>query len=62
MASPRQPGTPERSGGRLPRQIATAGLALGLGLVLGACTKCDVWKWQAAGQAPHSCNDTPVPN
>jgi hypothetical protein len=59
---PARDGTLERSGRRLPRPIATVGFVLGLGLLLGACTKCDVWKWQAAGQTPHSCNDTPAPN
>lgn len=63
MASPRQHGSAERSGSHLPRLIATAGLAVSLGLLLGACTKCDVWKWLPAGsgQTPHSCHDTPAP-
>jgi hypothetical protein len=61
MTSRQQPGGPERSG--LPRLFVRVGFALSLGLLLGACTKCDVWKWAPAGsgQAPHSCNDAPAP-
>jgi hypothetical protein len=61
MASRQRQGSAESGGRRLPRLIATAGLVLGLGLLLGACTKCDVWKWLPAGQTPHSCHDTPAP-
>ncbi len=61
MAARRQQGRAKRNGRRLPRLISATGLVLGLGLLLGACTKCDVWKWLPAGQTPHSCHDTPAP-
>jgi hypothetical protein len=36
---------------------------LGFGLMLGACTKCDVPTWQhsSAGDAPVACHDSPAP-
>ncbi len=35
----------------------------GLGLALGACTKCDVPNWfpKPPGQAPQTCHGTPAP-
>jgi hypothetical protein len=46
-------------GGVMLRLIAL----LGLGLMLGACTKCDVPTWQhsSAGDAPVACHDSPAP-
>ena len=36
---------------------------LGFGLMLGACTKCDVPTWQHSGlgDAPVACHDSPAP-
>jgi hypothetical protein len=36
---------------------------LGFGLMLGACTKCDVPTWQhsSSGDAPVACHDSPAP-
>jgi len=36
---------------------------LGFGLMLGACTKCDVPAWQhsSTGDAPVACHDSPAP-
>jgi hypothetical protein len=54
----------------MPRIVANAGtwwarlLAVaGLGLTLGACTKCDVPTWQrsSSGDAPVACHDSPAP-
>jgi hypothetical protein len=38
-------------------------LLLGVGLMLGACSKCDVPGWQHsdAGAAPAACHDGPQP-
>jgi hypothetical protein len=36
-------------------------VALGLGLALGACSKCDVPTWMPNAPAPHSCHDGPSP-
>jgi hypothetical protein len=38
-------------------------LLLGVGLMLGACSKCDVPTWQhsSAGAAPAACHDGPQP-
>jgi hypothetical protein len=36
-------------------------IALGLGLALGACSKCDVPTWMPNAPAPHSCHDGPSP-
>jgi hypothetical protein len=35
---------------------------LGLGLMLGACSKCDVPNWfpSKPGQSPQSCHDAPA--
>ena len=46
-------------GGALLRLLAL----LGFGLMLGACTKCDVPTWQhsSTGDAPVACHDSPVP-
>ncbi len=44
------------------RRLAGVAMVIGLGLALGACTKCDLWNWQAHRQAqPQSCHDTPPP-
>ncbi|MGD0147953.1 MAG: hypothetical protein ABSB77_05145 [Xanthobacteraceae bacterium] len=36
---------------------------LGVALMLGACTKCDVPTWQhsSTGDAPVACHDSPAP-
>ncbi len=36
---------------------------LGIGLALGACSKCDIptWPGLSSGAAPLSCHDTPKP-
>jgi hypothetical protein len=48
--------------GRLAAQRMTRLLiALGLGLALGACSKCDVPTWMPNAPAPHSCHDGPSP-
>ena len=39
-------------------------ILLGFGLMLGACTKCDVptpWQHSSSGSAPVACHDTPQP-
>jgi hypothetical protein len=36
-------------------------IALGLGLALGACSKCDVPNWFPNPSAPHACHDGPAP-
>jgi hypothetical protein len=38
-------------------------VAIGAGLMLGACTKCDVPNWfpNKPGQSPQSCHDAPAP-
>jgi hypothetical protein len=47
-----------RVSGTVLRLMAVAGL----GLALGACSKCDVWKWVPNQQAqPHSCHDEAPP-
>jgi hypothetical protein len=54
----------------VPRGQPHCGLAvlrllalLGFGLMLGACTKCDVPTWQHSGlgDAPVACHDSPAP-
>jgi hypothetical protein len=46
-------------GGAMLRLLAL----LGFGLMLGACTKCDVPTWQhsSTGDAPVACHDSPAP-
>jgi hypothetical protein len=46
-------------GGAMLRFLAL----LGFGLMLGACTKCDVPTWQhsSTGDAPVACHDSPAP-
>jgi hypothetical protein len=46
-------------GGAMLRLLAL----LGFGLMLGACTKCDVPTWQhsSTGGAPAACHDSPAP-
>jgi hypothetical protein len=34
-------------------------IALGFGLALGACSKCDVPNWFPNPSAPHACHDGP---
>ena len=48
-----------RCGGAMLRLLAL----LGFGLMLGACTKCDVPTWQhsSTGGAPAACHDSPAP-
>jgi hypothetical protein len=44
------------------RRLAGVVAIVGLGLALGACTKCDLWNWQAHREAqPQSCHDGPPP-
>jgi hypothetical protein len=46
----------------LLRRLAGAAAIVGLGLALSACTKCDLWNWQAPKTAqPQSCHDAPPP-
>jgi hypothetical protein len=48
--------------GHLARQRGMRLLfALGLGLALGACSKCDVPNWLPNPAAPHTCHDGPSP-
>ena len=53
-----------------PRGLGHCGIAmlrlltlLSFGLMLGACTKCDVPTWQhsSSGDAPVACHDSPAP-
>ncbi len=46
---------------RAPRAVAIMAALLGLGLALGACSKCDVPTWQPNRPAPQSCHDGPAP-
>jgi hypothetical protein len=48
-----------RCGGAMLRLVALLGVAL----MLGACTKCDVPTWQhsSTGDAPVACHDSPAP-
>jgi len=52
-------GAPERGA----RAVAVIAAILGLGLSLGACSKCDVpdWLHKNFPQGPQSCHDTPPP-
>jgi hypothetical protein len=36
-------------------------IILGFGLMLGACSKCDVPTWMPNPSAPHACHDGPSP-
>jgi hypothetical protein len=36
-------------------------IALSFGLMLGACSKCDVPTWMPNPAAPHSCHNGPDP-
>jgi hypothetical protein len=36
-------------------------IALGFGLALGACSKCDVPTWMPNPAAPHACHNGPDP-
>jgi hypothetical protein len=46
---------------RVARRAAVLGCILGLGLALGACSKCDVPTWMPNQNAPHTCHDGPDP-
>jgi hypothetical protein len=67
VASDKARVVPEKVLGVAPRRgtPAVVGMAaiLGLGLALGACSKCDVpdWLHKNFPQAPQSCHDTPPP-
>jgi len=44
------------------RLAAVLACIIGLGLALGACSKCDVPTWMPNNQnAPHTCHDGPSP-
>jgi hypothetical protein len=43
------------------RRAAVLACILGLGLALGACSKCDVPTWMPNQNAPHTCHDGPSP-
>jgi len=62
ITSPITPGS-ARAAARGPlRRLAGAAAIVSLGLALGACTKCDLWNWQAHKAAqPQSCHDGPPP-
>jgi hypothetical protein len=49
--------------GRLARWVARLIAVIGLSVMLGACSKCDVPDWLHTGSptAPKSCHDTPQP-
>jgi hypothetical protein len=53
------PKTTRMIGDRVLRIIAV----VGFGLMLGACSKCDVPDWfhTGSGTAPHVCHDAPPP-
>ncbi|HEY1981748.1 MAG TPA: hypothetical protein VGH13_16865 [Xanthobacteraceae bacterium] len=44
----------------LCRFVVLAALC-GFGLVLGACSKCDVPNWLATQPGPHACHDATAP-
>ena len=52
-----------RSPRRARRRVLPLIALLGIGLALGACTKCDVPAWPHSGSAafPLFCHDTPKP-
>jgi len=45
---------------RPARPVVIFAVLVGLGLALGACSKCDVPTWQPNRQAPQSCHDGPA--
>ncbi len=45
---------------RAIRGAAVLTVLLGLGLALGACSKCDVPVWQPRPAGPQSCHDGPA--
>jgi hypothetical protein len=47
--------------GHLARSATVLAAILGLGLTLGACSKCDVPTWQPGQTGPKSCHDGPAP-
>jgi len=47
---------------RTARPVAVFAALLGLGLALGACSKCDLPAWQPNRQAPQSCHGGPAPH
>jgi len=55
---------PPRGAARLgARAVLRLVAALGIGLMLGACSKCDVPAWQhsSTGGVPAVCHDSPAP-
>jgi hypothetical protein len=42
-----------------PRIAAVVLVIVGLGIALGACSKCDVPTWQPNRAVPQSCHDGP---
>jgi hypothetical protein len=55
------PAAPVIATRRAVRSLAALTVIAGLGLALGACSKCDVPVWQPRPSGPQSCHDGPAP-
>jgi hypothetical protein len=63
MGKPQVSRSMARLMGPSARFAAVLAAVVGIGLLLGACSKCDVPNWfpNRPGQNPQSCHDAPAP-